>query len=313
MKAWSQAVYPFRKKASGWRLQDVGYSVVKLMGKVDRDKMINGLASCESRMHRDDYAEYMNAMNTILHPISVPFHWKDQGVFNRELEIRDNPDIDRNELESKMSIVSVPEAILALTHAGMRRNIRNELRSVKLVFNSIIAVRMEHADTDEKKRKPHRFYLGIVQHIFEDFSVSIRWLNAPSEFGKYTLWRGRNQIETIELSSIICVLKILTKTMTGKIKPGDVLKIKAALADPSFSLFSVEEELSDDSEDPREYGIISSDDESDSEDREEKSESKKRRLEERKFVEAERKSISAPGPQKKRRGRPPGSKNKPKP
>jgi hypothetical protein len=99
--------------------------------------------------------------------------------------------------------------------------------------------------------------LAIVERLLDDLTVDVKWMYAPSEFGKYTLWRGAAKEGNIGVSSIIAVIQKLTHTRHGRIKHHDKNKITAGLADPTFSLFSIKDDTTPE-EDPIDYGLASS-------------------------------------------------------
>ena len=178
--------------------------------------------------------------------------------------MRNRPDIPVQEMEAKIMIVEAPEAILARSHAAMRSNMQaaqeRGLDGSKIVFGAIIAVRVDHSAPEQKsegKRVLQRFWLAIVQRLLNDMTVDVKWMYAPSEFGKYTLWRGAAKEGNIGVSSIIAVIQKLTHTRHGRIKHHDRNKITAGLADPTFSLFSIRDDSTPD-EDPNNYGLVSS-------------------------------------------------------
>jgi len=72
-------------------------------------------------------------------------------------------------------------------------------RGVNLVIGDFVAVHQKDATGDQP-----RFWIGKVMSIMPaDMTLSVRWYNSPSEFGKYKCWTGRKQIQTVATSDVL--------------------------------------------------------------------------------------------------------------
>ena len=193
---WSQPFYIFKNHPSGLDLRDLQstMSVVKRHTPLELDAIEKGIKSCFPRMSPDEQAAVKADFERIKNPRSCYFHWQDGGKFKRQI-INAMAEEDREEVIRLNRISTIQNSWHRMTAVREER----QRRGVNLVIGDFVAVHQKDATGDQP-----RFWIGKVMSIMPaDMTLSVRWYNSPSEFGKYKCWTGRKQIQTVATSDVL--------------------------------------------------------------------------------------------------------------
>ena len=89
---WSQAYYPL-KRTPTVDLTKFPSSAIKVSSEKEYDMIKKGVASCQDRMDPEEYEEVLYELDKVINVKSKPFHWKDNGLFRRQILEREYQDV----------------------------------------------------------------------------------------------------------------------------------------------------------------------------------------------------------------------------